>query len=247
MYVVGAPQFDVFAQPRFALTREEFCRRQGLRPDRPIVLHAVGSPNFLTGERHGALAMARAVAAGALGDVQLLVRPHPIHDNAEMERAFADFGPAVRLQRTADAGTPLTARSQDHEAIADWVSTFRHADVVVNLSSTVVVDAALCDRPIVNLDFDPAPGGADTPLIREINRVWTHFSPVAQSGGAWLVGSVEEMVHAVRTYLAQPELHREQRRWIVQHVCQYADGRCGERMAAAVLEFMDRGGDGAHR
>jgi hypothetical protein len=247
IHVVGAPQFDAFFQPRFHQSRADFCRKHGLRPDRPIVLYAVGSPNFLRGERHGAIAMARAVAAGALGDVQLLVRPHPIHDNAEMERAFAEFGPAVQLQRTAEAGTPLTARSQDHDAIADWVSTFRHADVVVNLSSTVVVDAALCDRPIVNLDFDPAPDGADTDLVREINRIWTHFGPVAQSGGVWLVGSVDEMVHAVRTYLARPELHREQRRWIVEHVCQYADGRCGERMAEAVLDFVGGGGDGAQR
>lgn len=235
VHVVGAPQFDVFRQPRFERSRAAFCAAHGLRADRPIVLHAVGSPNFLRGEVHGALAMARAVAAGELGDVQLLVRPHPIHDNAEMERLFAGFGPAVRLQRTAAPGTPLTARSQDREQIADWVATFRHADVVVNLSSTVVVDAALCDRPIVNLDFDPAPGGADTALVREINSVWTHFAPVARSGGVWLARDAAEMVAAVRAYLADPTLHRAGRRWIVEHVCQHADGRCGARMASAVL------------
>jgi hypothetical protein len=241
IYVVGAPQFDVFFQPRYHRTREEFWPTQGLRPDRPVIVYAIGSPNFLAGEPHGALAVARAIAAGELGDVQLLVRPHPIHDNAEMEAMFAGFGPSVRLQRTAKPGTPLTARSQDDAAITDWVNTFRHADVVVNLASTCTIDAALCDRPVVNLDFDPGPGAPDQALVQEINHVWTHFKPVAESGGVWLARDPGEVVRATRAYLADPGLHAEGRRWIVRHVCEYADGRCGHRMAEAVWDFA-RGG-----
>ncbi|HEX8849563.1 MAG TPA: hypothetical protein VF761_08530 [Gemmatimonadaceae bacterium] len=237
VFVVGAPQFDVFFQPRFHVSRESFCAANGLRPDRPFIVYAVGSPNFLKGEPDGAEYLARRVAAGELGDVQLLVRPHPIHDNAEMASRFAGLGDRVRLQTTARPGTPLTARSQDERAILDWVNTFRHADVVVNLSSTVTIDAAICDRPVVNLDYDPGPGGADTPLIRDINHVWTHFAPVAESGGVWLVKDGEEMVAAVRGYLENPALHRERRRWIAEYVCGHLDGRNGERMARAVATF----------
>jgi hypothetical protein len=246
VYVVGAPQFDVFFQPRFHLSREAFCGAQGLRPNRPIIVYALGSPNFLRGEPYGALQMARAVIAGDLGDVQMLVRPHPIHDNAELDRLFHEFSPLVRVQRTAAAGTPLTARSQDEAHIKEWVNTFRHADVVVNLSSTVTVDAAICDRPVVNLDFDPGPHGEDHELVKEINHVWTHFKLVAESGGVWLVSSFDEMLKAVRTYLAHPELHRAQRRWIAQYVCEHLDGRCGERMAEAVLDFARGTGPEGH-
>lgn len=237
VYVVGAPQFDVFFQPRFHLDREAFCAAQGLRPDRRLVVYAIGSPNFLRGEPYGALQLARAVTAGELGEVQMLVRPHPLHDNAELSRLFDEFRPQVRVQRTAEAGTPLTARSQDETQIKEWVNTFRHADVVVNLSSTVTVDAAIFDRPVVNLDFDPGPHRTDQKLVQEINHVWTHFKPVAESRGVWLVGSFDEMVNAVRTYLAHPDLHRAQRRWIARYVCEHLDGRCGERMAEAVLHF----------
>ena len=237
VYVVGAPQFDAFADPRFRRPRETFWRAQGLDPARPVVVYAVGSPNFLRGEPHGALHAARAVAAGALGNVQLLVRPHPIHDNAEMAALFGAFGPSVRLQRTAAAGLPLAERSQDEEAVAEWVNTFRHADVVVNLSSTCTVDAALCDRPVVNLDYDPGPGAPDQALVRDINHRWTHFAPVAESGGVWLVNDGDELLDAVRGYLADPARDRAGRRWIVEHVCEYADGRSGERMARAVADF----------
>jgi hypothetical protein len=237
VYVIGAPQFDVFFQERFHLSREAFCETQDLQPDLPIILYAVGSPNFLQ-EKHGALEMAERVAAGQLGDWQMIVRPHPIHDNAEMRDLFRQFSPRVIVQQTADAATSLTARSQDQSQIVEWVNTFRHADVVVNLSSTVTVDAAIFDRPVVNLDYDPEPGQPNQALVKDVNHLWTHFKPIAESGGVWLVNNPEEMIEAVKTYLLRPDLHREQRRWITRYVCEYLDGRCGERMAQAILDFV---------
>jgi hypothetical protein len=240
VYVVGAPQFDVFFQQRFRQTREAFCASQGLDPKIPIVVYAVGSPNFLSGEPYGALELAKAVERGELGDVQLLVRPHPLHDHDKLAELFRDCDRRIHLQRTAVEGTPVSLRSQDEAQIVEWINTFQHAAVVVNLSSTVTVDAAICDRPVVNLDFDPSPGRADQQLIKEINHHWTHFKPIAESDGLWLVNDVNEMKHAVRTYLAKPELHREGRQWISRYVCGYPDGACGRRMAAAIVDFLAR-------
>ena len=243
VYVVGAPQFDVFFQENFRQSREAFCALQGLRAELPIILYAIGSPNFLRGERYGALRLAERIARGDLGDVQMIVRPHPIHDNEEMVELFRPFGPRIVVQRTAKAGTSLTARSQNEEQITDWVNTFRHADVVINLSSTVTVDAAMCDKPVVNLDYDPEPGQPNQSLVKDINHLWTHFKPVAESNGVWLVNNDDELTQAVMTYLRNPEKHRQGRRWIVNFVCGYADGRCGERMAEAVIDFAKNQGE----
>jgi len=239
IYVVGAPQFDVFFQPRFHQSREAFCAEQGLRPDLPVILYALGSPNFLQ-EHYGALYLAERVARGELGEVQMLVRPHPLHDNGREAQMLRNFGARVVVQRTGTAGTAVPARSQDEHQIADWVNTFRHADVVVNLSSTVAIDAAIFDKPVVNLDYDPQPGQANQQMIKEINHLWTHFKPVAESGGVWLVNNSAEMELAIKTYLQKPELHRAQRRWVAEYVCGHLDGRCGERMAESLLDFANR-------
>ncbi len=236
VYVVGAPQFDVFYNEKFYVDRVEFCRGQALDPAKKLIVYAIGSPNFLK-EHHGAVEMAKRVAAGKLGDVQMLVRPHPIHDNAEMRELFDGFGPSVRLQETPNAGKALTHRTQDREQIVEWVNTFRHADVVINLSSTVTVDAAIFDKPVVNLDFDPQPGQADQQLVKDVNHKWNHFKPIAESGGVWLVNDPDELENAVKAYLEDPSLHREKRRWIVEYVCGFTDGKCGERMAVVISEF----------
>lgn len=239
VYVVGAPQFDVFLQPRFHISREAFCAQQGLRTDLPIILYALGSPNFLK-EHHGAIHLAERVARGELGDVQMLVRPHPLHDNGKESQLLNNYGDRVIVQRTGETGTAVSARSQDERQITEWVNTFRHADVVVNLSSTVAIDAAFFDKPVVNLDYDPQPGQPDQALIKDINHLWTHFKPIAESGGVWLVNNPEEKIEAVKTYLQNPALHRERRRWMVEHVCGFSDGRCGHRMAEALLDFAQQ-------
>lgn len=236
VYIVGAPQYDIFRQERFYQSREEFCREQQLNPALPLIVYAIGSPNFLK-EHHGAIDLAERVVRGELGNVQMLVRPHPIHDNAEMRHIFDRFAPHVRLQQSPNAGLEVSERSQDAAQIVEWINTFRHADVVVNLSSTVTVDAAIFDRPVVNLDFDPQPGQADQELIKDVNHKWNHFKPVAESGGVWLVNNFAETAEAVKGYLKNPTLHQAERKWIVDYVCGYLDGKCGERMAEAVSDF----------
>jgi len=236
VYTIGAPQFDVFFEERFRQSREEYCLSEGLRPDLPVILYALGSPNFLP-EYRSVSYLAEKVVSGHLGDVQLLVRPHPIHDNAKESDMLRRFAPKVIVQQTSKAGIAVNARSQDETHITQWVNSFLHADVVVNLSSTAAVDAAIFDRPVVNLDFDPEPGQPNQALVKDINHKWTHFKPVAESGGLWMVDNLEEMVEAVKGYLADPRLHSEGRKWVAEFVCEYLDGLCGERMARAVMDF----------
>lgn len=239
VYVIGAPQFDIFFQEKFHLPREEFLRKQALDPDLPTIVYAVGSPNFLQ-EHHGAIELAKRIVRGDLGKVQMLVRPHPIHDNAEFAETFKEFEPHVRLQHTANVGKSLNKRSQDEDQILEWINTFRHADVVVNLSSTVTVDAAIFDRPIVNLDFDPQPGQAQQELIKDVNHLWSHFKPIAESGGVSLVNDFDGMTNAIKRYLKSPQKDAERRRWIAEYVCGFLDGKCSERMAGAIRDFALR-------
>ncbi len=239
IYLTGAPQFDVFFQDRYQQERQSFCREQGLDPDRPIVLYAMGSPNLFR-EVAAIRYLGERVARGELGEVQLLVRPHPIHDDGQELQPLRELGPRVRVQTTRQSGLHVARRSQDERQIREWINTFRHAAVVVNLSSTSAIDGAIFDKPVVNLDFDPEPGQPRQQLVKDLNHQWTHFKPIAESGGMWMVENPAEMVEAVRGYLAHPEWHREKRRTIIEMVCGRVDGRSGERMAEAILDFTKR-------
>ena len=238
VYVVGAPQFDVFMQNEYRESRQEFCARYGLRAENPIVLHALGLANGID-EVQGAEELAARVVRGELGDdVQLIIRPHPFYDNRRVLERFSKSGARVVVQQTFDPETDRKHRHQDDERVREWVNTFLHSDVLVQLSSTAAIDAAILDKPVVGMDYDPNPGQPSQLLINDVNHKWTHYKPVAESGGMWLVGTPDEMVQAIRAYLQNPGLHRERRRWMAEYVCGPLDGRAARRMAQAIQQFL---------
>ena len=85
----------------------------------------------------------------------MLVRLHP-RDDLEHYREFEGV-PHVIIEKpfrqTVRAGdgmaVDVTADSQQH--LAD---TMRHSDVVVNVASTIAIEAAIFDTPVVNVSFD---------------------------------------------------------------------------------------------
>ncbi len=173
------------------------------------------------------------MSKGKLGDIQLVVRPHLIHETKELDSVFAEL-PGVAVQ--SPHRKPYSYRPQ----LTEQVNTFRHADVIVNLASTVVVDASVTDTPVVSLDYDPRPSGSDDQLIKDVNRIWTHLSPVALTGGVRLTRSPTETVEAVKSYLARPEEDAEGRRAIVDIVAGSRDGQAGHRLARTVSDLQDR-------
>lgn len=238
IHVVGTPQYDAFDAPRFQEDRRTWCARHGLDPDRKILVYALGSPNMFD-EVPAVGTVASALRDGAFGDAQLLVRCHPIHDKDTLVSHIEALGESVTVQRSRNRqGAGVRERTQSLDELIDWVNTFRHADLVVNLSSTSTVDAAIFDTPVVNLDYDPAPGGRRTCLVHEVNRLWEHFAPVAQSGGLELAGTPAALVGAVRAGLADPSQRRTGRQWIVNFVAGPIDGRSGDRMAEAISSFL---------
>jgi hypothetical protein len=238
--ITGAPQFDVFFQERFYQTKEEFCKEFDLDPNLPIILYAIGSPNFIKHEGTGAIEFVKRVERGELGNVQVIVRPHPIHDNGGFKEFFDQCKSKVVLQSYASNNARVEARTMDNQRIKQWVNTFRYADVVIQLSSTVAIDAAFFDKPVVNVDFDPDEEKKQEDLIRDINHKWIHFAPIAHSGGLNNVTNYEKMIEAVKTYLQHPGLHTDKRRWMKEFVSGYADGRNGERLANAITELANQ-------
>lgn len=232
--VVGVPQYDVFFDDALGSRREEFLDSYGLDPRRPTILYAIGSPNFIAGEVTGAVDLAETICRGELGDVQMIVRPHPVHAREPIDEQFAPYAPRVVVQTPSAGGDTPFERRQEGEHIRQWIDTFRHVDVVINLASTVALDAAFADRPVIDIAYDPHPRRRDQALIEEITSEWTHLRPMFESGGVWVVRDVAELHHAILTYLEHPELHRAERRAMLETICGHTDGRSGRRFGQAV-------------
>lgn len=240
VFVVGAPQYDVFFDPAIIQPREAFCQQYSLDPLLPIVVYCLGSPNFIR-EDFAVHEYLKQVSRHAdLKHIQVIVRTHPAFAESgysEINKIRQDF-PKTVIQGSNRFWADFAVQTE--EGTQEWVNTIYHADVVINLSSTIAVDASIFDKPVINLNFDPEPGSPNERMVKEINSTWNHFSPIAHSGGVWLANNVEEVIEATRIYLGNPQLHSLERRWIAEHVCGFVDGKSGMRMAEAILSYVNK-------
>jgi hypothetical protein len=143
--VTGSHLFDEWFGRRPATTRETFCDRVGLRSDRPLLLYVCSS--LLEGsppEASFVLRWARHLRESghpALRDCGILVRPHP---RRAREWRGIDLASVPGVACWPPGGEfPVDARSK-----ADYFDSLYHADAVVGLNTSAMIEAAILGRSV---------------------------------------------------------------------------------------------------
>jgi hypothetical protein len=236
--VVGSPQFDFHRRPELLEPREQYLPRLGLDPSLPYIAIGTGTRVWMPNEPETVARMVVAIR-GTLPRCQVLIRLHPKDDGARWEPLW----PVLRangaaIQHTAppvhmDLGGFVPPR----EFYRDQVNCLAHAAVVLNTASTLTVDAAILDRPVICIAYDVIPD-ARFPEGRALaySRS-THYSHLVETGGVWVVHSEEECIQAIGRYLDDPALHRDGRKRIATTVTGEPDGGAGQRLAEDVLNL----------
>jgi len=236
--VAGTPQWDLYFQPGVTDTREAFFRRIGADPSRRLVTLTTTPRELYSHHDHVLRVMIDAMQRGLWPAAQVLVRLHP-RDHVDGYDAFQrtpgvivekPFRPTVK---TGDGlAVDVTAQNQRH--LAD---TMRHSDVVVNVASTIAIEAAIFDTPVVNVSFD---GETASPFEQSARRYYRfiHYQNITRHGAVRVAESPAQLVDLISGYLADRSLDRDGRRRVVAEQCQFMDGRSGERVAQYVVDEL---------
>lgn len=143
--VTGAQCFDEWFTRTPSLSRDEYCRELGFRPDRPILLW-VCSSLFRGGAPESALVeeWIRAVRASSdpqLRESNILVRPHPQRIDEWRRIDVSAYGHvAVR------GGYPV-----DEATKAAYFDAMYHASAVVGLNTSALIEAGVVGRPVLSI------------------------------------------------------------------------------------------------
>ena len=239
VHVVGAPQYDVFFNPQYQESKAMFCSKYGLRADLPIVLWGLGSPLFIKSEfQSGVYALEKMKQTKQLDHIQFLVRPHPNKDHWEMFDLLRGFHPNVVLQEIPQLGVSTVKRTQTDKEIAEWINTICHCDLVLNMTSTILLDGVFFDKPSVNIAYDDTPGAVYDAYLKSINATWPHVNSVVRSGASAYPGNVDDLITAIFEALQHPEEKRELRKKLWRDIVNNPEGRAGEQLAKAILETV---------
>ena len=239
--VAGPPQFDsYFREPRSS--RAAFCARTGLDASRRIITLATIPPGKFPDHEFVIDRLMEALESGAIHDpADLLVRLHPRDD----ARRYAKYAgrPHLIVERPFRATAARSGDGMDVDVMAENIrqlaDTLHHSDVVLNVASTIAIEASVFDTPVINIGFDSRTGSSGSQGSNTALMDWhygsTHFRKVVRSGAVRIAQSAGELVDLINRYLADPSQDAEGRRRIVAEQCEFTDGRSAERVAAAIV------------
>lgn len=240
VHVVGTPQFDPYDEPERLWTRAELCARLGLDPDRPVLCFSGGDAGNSPDDPEHVRILLELIRDGTIrSDAQVVVRPAPVDDGI---RYAAVRGAHPELcwappQWERPSGADWSKALPTNEDVDLLANLTQHADVNVNLASTMTLDFGLHGRPVVNVAFDatdPPPFGLP---IWEYYYRFDHYRPVVELGAARFARSPAELAEHVNAYLADPSLDAEGRAALARLEVGVEVGRSSDTIAD-VLEAI---------
>lgn len=238
IYVGGIAQYDEYATytPK---SREAFFNDIPADPKKKLMIYASMGKAFSSSEWTIIDMFHGLNAAGAFGDdVQILVRfqPNDFVDEEELKlrpHLVYDY-PGTRFTKSRGVGVDWDMSKKEVQHLAD---TLHHADILVSYASSISIDAALFDKPVINIAFT----AGKYEVLRESPMQYyktEHYKKAVATGGIRLVATVSEFCASVKKYLTDPSIDATGRARLVETQCVFTDGKSGERIGKFVLQLL---------
>ena len=196
LVVTGAQPFDRWFERRPS-SREAFCRKVGLRSDRPFVLF-VGSTFSISAPDAELRFVLRWVDAlrrdPALAEVGILIRPHPYNS--------AHWSPVDFPGQRNVAVYPRSANPVNEADRQDYFDSLFHSETVVGINTTAMIEAAILGRTVHSVLADE---------FKDTQAGTLHFRYLLSEHGGFLriATSLEEHALQIVETLRSPDIGRE--------------------------------------
>jgi hypothetical protein len=233
VHVVGTPQFDPYVDPIHPSTRAALAESLDIDPARQIVCFTGGDSGTCPDDPFHLQVLLEVVRSGLVpGDPHVVLRTAPVDSGERFDEVrrhhpeLVDAKPKWRCE-------PGKGWHEAYPAPADVRSLAMltaGADVNVNMASTMSIDFALRDTPVVNLGFDRDPAGRRAATYYRFD----HYRPLVELGGVRVAHDAKELAVAVSDYLADPDRDRDGRRAIVDLELGVPMGASGAAVVAAL-------------
>ncbi|MBA4375092.1 MAG: hypothetical protein C0401_02825 [Anaerolinea sp.] len=243
----GIPSYDGYFRKEWLIPRDEYYKMHGLDPKRKLVGYASSfitfAPNYLN-----IAGLAKLVAEDALAEpCQLLIRLHPNHfmdeplyaAEREHVRQLAQTLPHVHVVEPVALGGDMGYYSG--EDMPEKTSMMAYSDVFTTVYSTMCVETAIHDRPIVSICID-TPGGWNKSgkFSLKLSKIgdWPTHQRFRQAEAGRVAFDAETLKTLVNHYLADPAYDAEHRHKFIKDEITFLDGSAGRRTAEYLYSLL---------
>ncbi len=249
VHVGGIPSYDGYFRKQWLMPRDEYFKLHRLDPQRKLISYASSfvhfAPNYPNIE-----ALANLISSDSLAEPsQLLIRLHPSHFQ-DKPKIFADERaqvfelekkyPHVHVVQPVALGGSLGYYGG--EDMDEKSSMMAYSDVVVTVYSTMLVETAVHDTPMIAAVID-TPGGWNKPKkfslsLKEIGN-WPTHKRFRESKAGRVATTEKELRSMLNAYLKNPSLDYPERRKFIEDEITFTDGTSGRRTADFILKILN--------
>ncbi len=229
----GFPQFDLYARRDWALPYEQFCATKNLNPNKITLLYGSSGVWSSSDEKLVSTILAW-IESGAIPNAQLIIRPH-FSDVTHRRYEHFKSNPAVFVDDYITLGPFIDEWNPGKKEMEDLANELLHAKVSITFASTLSLDGALMDIPMINIGFGAQfdhEGNDKTSLLYEL----THYQPILQSNGVDLVQSEQELLEKIIEAINNKNKKSEERKNLRERMTRLSDGLAAQRIADGIQE-----------
>ena len=235
--VTGGPQFDYYTHTEKLLTREVFCKRFNFDPRKKIILYGSSGGNECCDELAYLELLYEFIKDGTLPDTQVLVRPHLGYLGDADRFLKTELYPGFTVDRTDKPDHKFRDHWDPSEShLNNLFNSLHHADVCVNVASTLTLDAIACGTPTINLAFDVFEGLDPHRSVKRLYQ-FDYIKALVGVGGVWVTRDKAEFFNALKDTLFAGRKKQEGTDRMIEHFLYRVDGQSATRIARTLISL----------
>lgn len=227
VHTVGIPSFDIYTHPELLPNEAEWRKSVGLPESGQVIVYSTSAQIIYGREDVIIDSILHARQTGKLpADVNLLIRPHPADDFAAYDQYKGQAGVAIQYPYAAVGSDGNDATMGKPLMLA---ATMRYAAVVINVFSTMCLDAMANGAPVIVIGFDAVP----VPQERSVRNYTElqHIKELLEFNAVSLANSNDELLFFINQYLNDRSFNLENRQKCVVAETFGLDGKAAARVA----------------
>ena len=246
--ITGAQQFDEFFSP-LRISRDDYIRSVGLDPSKKTILFA-GGVNVTRYFEIYRLFVERDHDPRLI-PCNVIIRPYP-HGKLLTSPAWKVLEHLFRESARVHISVPPINTAEDpvgaslqndllchDEVVNDLHCQLRYSDVMINVYSTISLEAAICDLPTIHMGYDLYTFGHKYHITTAFQQRQTHNRRRLRLAASKVAESESDLVKYVNDYLEDRSADREARHEYALSECGYLDGMSSRRLASFVKAYTD--------
>lgn len=227
------------------MSRDEFLRSIGLDPKLKTIFFAGGVNVTRYFEMYDLLVeRARSIWRDKFN---LIIRPYP-HPKMlvspgwkVLENLFRREGIYISDPGSIDAEDRRNEYRQDlwlDEEVDELSYLLRYSDVMINYFSTISLDKAICDLPVIHLGYDNYTFGHRYGITSEFQQRQTHNRRKLRLAASKVAGNEKELIAFINQYLSDKTLDGGKRYDYAVSECGELDGNAGSRLVDMIASRL---------